>query len=339
MNLFGDRENIENYTASMRQSAGIKRYTLDEGFGRGVRAADVWTGSGLAFSVIFDRGMDLGPASYKGIPLTFISPTGDYANPACYSPAGIDWLRSFGGGLMTGCGLRNVGSPASAGGEDFGLHGRLSNMPAFNTAVREEWQGDRYMLELSGSMREARFFGENLLMRRRISTELGGSYIEINDSVENQSRNPDHLMLLYHINIGYPMLCEDSILKAATHDVLPRDAVAEKNLSAWSICQKPENAYSEQCFYHNIPEDADGFSRISMINPRIGLVFEVAYRKAELPFLTQWKQMGQGAYVTGLEPANCHVEGTGEERKKGTLRTIALGEIVDFSIRLSVKEI
>lgn len=339
MDLLGDRANIENYTASMRQAAGIKRYTLDEGFARGVRAADVWTGGGLAFSVIFDRGMDLGQASYKGIPLAFISPTGDFANPAFYSPSGIDWLRSFSGGLMTGCGLRNVGSPSSENDESFGLHGRLSNIPAFNTAVREEWEDGRYILELSGSIREARFFGENLLLKRTVSTELGSNSIEIKDSVENQSRNPGHIMLLYHINIGYPMLCEDSILRAVPHDVVARDASAEKGISSWSICQKPEKAYSEQCFYHDIPADADGFSRISMVNPRIALEFEVAYDKTALPYLTQWKQMGQGAYVTGLEPANCHVEGVAAEREKGTLRTIEPGETVGFSVRLSVREI
>ena len=339
MDLFGSRLDIEKYTCSMRQAAGIKRYTLDEGFGRGVRAADVWTGGGLAFSVLFDRGMDLGAASYKGIPLTFMSPTGDFANPAFFSPSGIDWLRSFGGGLLTGCGLRNVGSPGALNGENFGLHGRLSNIPAFNSAVREEWLGDRYILELSGSMRETRFFGENLLLKRKISTALGANYIQIEDSVENQSNSPDQLMLLYHINIGYPMLCEDSTLNAVEHDVGSRDDGAEKGISAWSKCQEPEKGYSEQCFYHDIPASDDGFSRISMLNPRLGLEFEVAYRKAELPFLTQWKQMGHGNYVTGLEPANCHVEGVEKELQNGTLKSIAPGETVNFCIRLSIKDI
>jgi len=339
MNVFTGRNDIEKYVGSMRQVAGIKRYTLDEGFGRGLRAADVSTGSGLAFSVLFDRGMDLGPASYKGVPLSFMTSVGDFPNSAFYSSPGIDWLRSFGGGLLAGCGLRNVGSPASLNGENLPLHGRLSNIPAFNTSVCEEWRDGRYVLELSGSMRESRFFGENLLLSRRITTELGSSSIEIKDRVENQSGKPDHVMLLYHINLGYPMLCENSVLKAVEHDVQPRDTVAEKGLSSWKLCQKPVSGYSEQCFYHDIPADDDGFSRISMLNPRLGLEFEVASRKAELPFLTQWKQMGEGAYVTGLEPANCHVEGALSEQERGTLRMIAAGESIEFCIRLSVKEI
>jgi len=339
MNLFGNRHDIEKYTGSIRQAAGIKRYTLDEGTGRGVRAAEVWNGSGLSFSVLFDRGMDIGPASYKGMPFAFISPSGDFANPAFYSPDGIDWLRSFGGGLLTGCGLRNVGSPSLLNGETFGLHGRLSNIPAFNSSVREEWEGTRYILELSGAMRESMFFGENMLLKRKISTELGANYIQIEDSVENQSSSPDHLMLLYHINIGYPMLCGDSSLNAVEHQVSPRDTVAEKGIALWNKCQSPEKNYAEQCFYHDIPASGDGFSRISMLNPRVGLELEVAYRKAELPFLTQWKQMGHGSYVMGLEPCPIYVSGVEKEFESRTLRTIQPGEIINFCVRISIREI
>jgi len=42
----------------------------------GCRVAEVRTGSGLTFSVLLDRGMDIGPAAYKGLPLAWVSPTG-----------------------------------------------------------------------------------------------------------------------------------------------------------------------------------------------------------------------------------------------------------------------
>ena len=32
--------------------------------------------------------------------------------------------------------------------------------------------------------------------------------------------------------------------------------------------------------------------------------------------------MGEGAYVVGVEPANCHVSGRSAERERGTLQTL-----------------
>jgi len=333
------KKEILEHVGSMRQIAGIKRYILDDGVGRGVRAADIWNGSGLAFTVLFDRGMDIGPASYKGLPLAFMTSAGDFSNPAYYSPEGIEWLRNFGGGLLAGCGMRNVGSPSNHGGENFGLHGRLSNIPAFNCSTSEEWKDGRYTLELAGYMREARFFGENMFLKRKISTEMGANVIRIEDMIENQSNAPSHFMLLYHINIGFPMLCEKSYIRAVEHKVLHRDNVAEDGLKYWDKCQKPVLGFAEQCFYHDIPAGKDGFSRISMVNPTQKLELEVAYRKAELPFLTQWKQMGSGNYVTGFEPANCHVSGAAKENEMGTLKMLQPGETVSMCVCISVKEI
>ena len=111
------------------QIAGVRLKTFADGAARGIRVADVETGSGFRFSVLIDRGMDIGPASWSGRPLDWESGTGA-VHPALYDPAGVGWLRSFGGGLMIGCGLDNVGAACSDDGEDLGLHGRLSHTPA-----------------------------------------------------------------------------------------------------------------------------------------------------------------------------------------------------------------
>ena len=105
--------------------------------GRGIRIADVDNGSGLRFAVLLDRGMDIGDASFNGVPFAYQSPVG-MVHPPYFEPDGYRWLRSFGGGLMTGCGLRNVGNPEVEEGMCVtgpqGLHGRLSNTPAEDIA-------------------------------------------------------------------------------------------------------------------------------------------------------------------------------------------------------------
>lgn len=333
-----NREFMKNHTASMKQMAGVRRSVLDDGKERGVRIADIYNGSGLNFSVILDRGLDIGNASFRGIPLAWVSPAG-FCNPSFYEPEGLGWLRSWGAGLMTGCGMRNVGAPDKIDGENIGLHGRLSHIPAGNISTSEEWLDGKYTVSVSGEMRECRTFGENIILKRKIGTVMGENTINIEDVMENQGTRPCPAMLLYHINLGYPLLSEDSILKAVPHQVAPRDETAAAGAKSWDKCRKPTAGWSEQCFYHDIPADDDGYARIALFNPALKLETVVAYRKKELPFLTQWKQMGQSEYVMGLEPANCHVEGVSKEKEKfASLKILQPGEKTAFNVRITVTQ-
>jgi hypothetical protein len=51
--------------------------------------------------------------------------------------------------------------------------------------------------------------------------------------------------------------------------------------------------------------------------------------------LVEWKMMGEGAYVVGLEPANCHVEGRCVERERGTLQILEPGESRRYRLEIS----
>jgi hypothetical protein len=64
----------------------------------------------------------------------------------------------------------------------------------------------------------------------------------------------------------------------------------------------------------DLPAGEDGMAAITLRNRGLGLELEVSFRKAELPMFTQWKMMGQGEYVLGLEPANCHPDGQAAQR-------------------------
>ena len=97
----GSRE-LAAHTGRTGQLYGIRLAELAEGAERGVRIADVRSGGGLAFTVLLDRGLDLGAAEFRGIPLAFLAPGAGFAHPAGYEPAGLGWLRSWGGGLLTG---------------------------------------------------------------------------------------------------------------------------------------------------------------------------------------------------------------------------------------------
>ncbi|MBM4155378.1 MAG: DUF4432 family protein [Lentisphaerae bacterium] len=331
---------LKPYVGSMRQLAGATSAVLDDGRGRGVRVVDVDNGSGLSFQVLLDRGMDIGRATFRGIPLAYLTPVG-VAHPAYYEPDGLRWLRSFGAGLMTGCGLSHVGAPEAEEGMrvdgPLGLHGRLSNTPAETPAVTGGWEDGRYRIRISGVLREASFFAENLECRRTISTAMGEDRIVLCDRITNRGVRPAPLMALYHINAGFPLLDEAATLAGRASGTRPRTKNAEDDLARWRVCQPPTAGYVEQCFYHDVEPDPDGMARMTLANAARGLAFEVAWRKAELPFFTQWKMMGRQEYVMGLEPGNCHPDGQTAERANGTLRTLAPDEAVEHLVTISVR--
>ncbi len=168
--LFGRsfaREELLRLVGGMPQVAGIRLVELADGRVRGIRAAEVYTGAGFRFLVLLDRGLDVGCAEHAGRPLAFVHPA--LGSAALHESAGIGWLRTFGGGLVTTCGLDHFGPPDPEG-EGYGLHGRASHLPAENLRVTQEWRGEEYVLEIAGETRQARLFGENLRLERRIAT-------------------------------------------------------------------------------------------------------------------------------------------------------------------------
>src|SRR5680860_249237 len=108
------------------QLGGIETSIIDNGLGRGVRIAWINMGTGLRFKVVMDRGMDIADAFFNQHNLTWLSHGGIKA-PEPFSNRGIGWLRTFGGGLLTTCGLSHTGGPESDSFGERGLHGNISN--------------------------------------------------------------------------------------------------------------------------------------------------------------------------------------------------------------------
>lgn len=343
IHLFGrawTRRELSERVGSLTQIAGVERFTYDEGVANGVRAVRVRTGGGLDFTVLMSRGMDIGAASYNGVPFAWQSATGA-AHPHALDqsqPNGRGWLRSFHGGLLTGCGLSNAGAANVDDDEHLGIHGYLSHIPADETSASIEWDGDETAnLVVRGVMREASVFGENLQLSRTITAPLGGNALRVRDTVTNLGFADVPLMLLYHLNFGFPLVSENTrIVTNAATPPEPRDADADLGKETASQLTAPTSGYREQCFFHFPQPDPDGFATVKMTNSALPLTATVRYDARTLPHLTQWKMMGQGEYVCGIEPANCRVFGRGAERAAGRLQTIAPGETRVFIVEIGV---
>ena len=169
------------------------------------------------------RALDVAWASYKGAPLGYISKTG-VVGPAHFVEKGAEgFLRNFFAGLLTTAGLSNIGLPCQDGDESFGLHGRVGNIPAEDVCVSQGWKGEDYFIRVAGTVRQAKVFGECLLLHREITTQLGSNALVVRDVVENAGSRPEPLMLLYHCNFGYPIVSAGSRLYTSGGSVEPRD--------------------------------------------------------------------------------------------------------------------
>ena len=339
--LFGkelSREELMRRVGDVRQVGGVREVMLWGGREGWVRAAEFRTGTGLEFTVLLDRGMDIGEARYRGYPLAWVSPTG-FAGPWFYEPEELGWLRTFGGGLITTCGLTHLGEPCEDEGESLGLHGRISHIPASNTWTDYEWEGRVCRMWAQGRVRQATVFGENLELSRRVWARLGESRFFVEDEVTNLGHEPSPFMILYHVNLGYPVVDEGSMLLAPSRSVRPRDEEARKGLSEWDKFLSPTSGFAEQVFYHDMAEDEDGYVTLALVNPDVEgrpLGVYIRYHREQLDKFVEWKMMGEGTYVVGLEPSNSWVEGRAKARKGGELEFIGPGERRRFHLEIGI---
>ena len=330
------KDQITQRVGHLDQIAGIATFEATDGLAKGCRVVQVWTGSGLSFSILPDRAMEIADGRYRGLSLDWHAPVGK-VHPAFYEPEGMGWLRSYGGGLLVTGGLDQFGDPNEDEGESLGLHGRLSNLPAENINTQTSWVEGRYQLEVSGQIRQARMFGENLVLTRKIVTWMGSNIIQIRDEVENQGFEPHPLMILYHHNLGYPLLSEHTQLVIDAEKTTPLDAVSEAGMTEWMKFQPPTAGFCEQNFLHILRPDAKGRAKVDMVNPHLGLALRWTYPIDQLPYLYEWKMMGQGQYVVGIEPANCMgMAGRSSARENQSLPYLAPGETQKFEIELTV---
>ena len=330
------RKELAQKAGDARQLALIRPVELTDGPERGVRACLFELGSGLSFTVLIDRGLDIERATYKGLSLAWLSPAGA-AHPAHFEPEGLGWLRTFPGGLLTTCGLSYLGAPCEDGEEHLGLHGRASHLPARNVAWEEVWEGDELVVRLTGETRESFLFGPDLRMRRSITASASEPKLRVEDDFTNAGPSSSPFMLLYHMNLGFPLIDEGTRLFVLGR-VRPRDAVAEKGLSDATVFHGPRKGFKEQVFYWEPEPDSDGLCRVLVSNSALGLGLQVSFPRDVLPNLVEWKMCGEGAYVLGVEPANSLVEGRAKERERGTLKELSPGEKVSAWVEIEIFE-
>jgi hypothetical protein len=332
------RNTLQQYIGNQSQIGGTRHYVLTDGWGRNLRAIDINSGSGLRYTVLPDRGMDISHASFKGINLVYLTCNAE-THPAFYEPENIGWLRTFAGGLVTTCGLTWLSGPVNDNGEALGLHGRYSTIPAKQVADLSQWIGDDYHIKVKGVVEEGYMFGNKLRLEREISTIAGQNSLRITDTVTNFGFNDSPFTILYHMNIGYPLLSEDTELIFDPEKTLPKDEFAAAGIKEFRRFSKPQAGFREQVFNHLLKPAADGYATVILENKKIGISFTLKINALSQPYLIQWKMMGQGEYVLGLEPSNIPLKDRKTLKEEKILPLLMPGESVTNNIEVILGDI
>ena len=351
--LFGKtltRREVAARGGALSQFAGVRLMELGDGVERGIRTLEFRTGSGLRFTLLVDRALDIGDCEYRGQAIGWHSPSG-FRHPGLHEyegEQGLAWARSFSGLLVT-CGLDHILGPEEVPADNYGypgknsvrhtLHGRVSTIPAKLSGYGETWDGDRCILWAEAIVMQSAVFGENLHLIRRVEADVGGSDIRISDRVINQGFRPTPHMFFYHVNAGYPLLDEGSRYLAPIRNVVWAAHAGERYKSqgvGYHTAPAPMEQFVEQVWQHDLAADAADESPVALVNDRIGLGFEVCTKKSQLPCHYQWQNFQAGEYAFGIEPSTHHVKGNLFARERGEMIWLLHGEERHYDLRLSI---
>jgi hypothetical protein len=331
------KEELLQYVGHISQVAGATPFEFKGGRSEGVKAIEVKTGSGFRFTIIPDRGMDIANAEFCGKPITWMCRNGIVA-PQYFENGGYGFHRTFMGGLVTTCGLTQVGAPGVDGDEVLGVHGRISHLPAESVNIYEAWQDEEFVMKISGTLRETSIYAENLVLQRTIITKMGESRLWINDVVSNEGYAESPFMILYHVNFGFPVVSENSKLYCSSMKVRPWiNQNGQAAIGTFDKFESPTPNYLYNLFLHELSVEQE-CAQFGIINESINFGAYVAINPSQLPLVTEWKMIGQQDYVVAIEPGNCIPEGRLEARKNNRLHILKPGERYEIEYEIGVLE-
>lgn len=316
-----DKIGMLKHTGSLQQLAYVRECTIQEGRANNLRAVEV-KNDDMRFLVMIDKCLDVAELEYKGINISFTSKPGLNGRNS-FDTHGEEALRSIMGGLFFTCGLQNICGPCETDGVEYPMHGRIRTTPAEHLCSDAYWDGEDYILEVKGEMRESHLFGSNLVLRRTIRSVLASGKIEIIDEVENQTAETADLMLMYHCNFGYPFLQSGVRLVLPSCAVKGREQWSEDHLDKWNVVDTPVDGETEYVFLHELASDEQGHSFAALVNDQLGFGVRLDFDRNVQPYFMEWMSMKTGDYVVGLEPSNSSVYGRKYHESEGTMHRIA----------------
>lgn len=311
------------YIGHNSQLCGVEEVRLVGGKGDGMRLLQLRNAAGLEMTISADRCADISRLIFKGDNMGYFSPCG-YVSPTYYNEKGTGFLKSFTAGFLTTCGLVAVGSPCVDDGEELPMHGTIGNTPC----ERIWWDEDDNNIFIHAEINDSSIFARKLCLKRKITVSKSEAKFTITDTVVNQGDTQLPIMILYHMNMGYPLLSEKSVVEISSDSVKPRNDHAAEDLDTWNKMLPPTYDFEEQCYYHSFSKEG----KAAIYNPDIQKGLTITFDPESLDHFTEWKMMGYRDYVLGLEPGNCTPDGRDVMRRNGKLKILKPTESVTYEV-------
>lgn len=333
--------------ASLDQVARVSLSRVDGGPTDGMRVIDVSLLGGFSFRVLPDRGLDIGAtwcASGDGrlIPISWTSKLGEQL--PLDTPTGSAWITRFSGGLLTTCGIDNVG-PSSEG---LGLHGSFSHRKASEVSIVRSWLGIELngrtgstgdadpdalvQVTIRGVIEDSDALSRHIRVTRTITATTGQATITIEDVVENLGPKDEPIPLLYHCNFGYPFWGHGAtVVFPEGTQTTPRDADAASDLNTTDF-PGVGRGRAERVYEQSVPK---GSSFAQIRSKANNLVVELRWSGETLDRCIQWIHPGAGVSALGVEPSNSSVMGRAHDRAAGRLPILKPGATTTFSVEIS----
>ena len=300
---------MNKQTNCLDQIAYVRRYALMGGEADGIKVVEVYNGV-LRFLLNESKALDIMQLFHKGVNISYLSKNN-------FTKRETTFLKRFEGGMLYTCGIDVIGG--QAGYED---HGSFHNIPALVT--RCECNEDKIIVE--ATICDSELFGKNLVMKRRYETEVGSNTVTLYDTLINEGYCTEDYSILYHVNIGYPMLDDGAKIIADIKNITPRNEWAKKHIDKAFEIEAPEDNNEETCYLLNLNK-----KEVEVVNDKLGKKVTLSFEGAPLNHFVEWKSMASGDYALGLEPSTSRLDG------EFKTKTISAGEKLEFTVKLSVK--
>ncbi|KPB13103.1 aldose 1-epimerase family protein [Pseudomonas syringae] len=299
-------DKLRELTVDGRGVADIRLVQVEDGPGRGQRLLLVRNGTGIGIEIALDRGFDISAATWRGINLGWNSANGmPWPAHPVDAESGVGLYRNFDGFMVT-CGLDHIGGATNGEADHFihkhrkqvfhPLHGRISSQRATLISYGVEWDEEVPIIWAEGVVKQSAVFGENLVLKRRISLDVFGSTINVRDCVTNAGFRPTSHALLYHVNFGYPFLNQQIEISGD---------ICQKFCAAFNAEDKlPSSNFRD--FYQQVPVDCHSTrTTVELHNHNLagGVRVSLSFPGNALPDFGVWRAYQAGVYALALEPA------------------------------------
>ena len=297
--------------SNFKQVASVSRYQITSGKEAGLNVIDCNNGV-IRFLLNESKGLDVMQLYHNGMNVSFVSKNAFTADTKPF-------INRFEGGMLYTCGLDNLGDH-----QGYEMHGTYHITKSNVTRVECDENG----ILVEATIVDSALFGKNLVVKRKVTSAINSNSVRIEDTLVNEAHVPSEYCILYHVNLGYPMLDESCRIIADVTDFEPHSDWALKNIDKALIIEEPIAGKEETCYNLTLTTPS-----VSVVNNNLKKKFTINYSNDTLPRFVEWKSMAAGDYALGLEPASTRIYNGFE------YTTINAGESKKFFIEMTIENL